>query len=391
MKKAALTTLVFIGWFALLLYRFESSSLASAAQTPPCNSTTNDFIDCLFKDANNNIICEQNNIENYTFNLGVGFYIPVPVNVQCQGNPDCLITTLRRQVCDCDRDGDTYPVPGCGGQDCDDTPITGYDIHPGAPEICGDGVDNDCDGQTDESDCECPSGQHKPHWACDGIDCVEVNTCGVDDCPPNSYPQTCDGGCAWSCVLQCCYCGFGCSSPILVDVQGNGFRLTDFTGGVRFDLNTDSFKEPLAWTASGSDDAFLALDRNGNGAIDNGTELFGNFTPQPPSTSRNGFLALAEYDKPANGGNGDGLIDNHDGIFSSLRLWQDANHNGISEPSELHTLLEVGIYAISLHYKEARRVDQYGNLFRYRAAVYDSRGGQVGRWAYDVFLNAGLQ
>lgn len=173
----------------------------------------------------------------------------------------------------------------------------------------------------------------------------------------------------------------GCS-PIIVDTTGDGFFLTDAAHGVLFDIKGNGTPIQIAWTAN-SNNAFLVLDRNGNGVINSGAELFGNFTPQPTSAHPNGFLALAQYDS-----NGDGVIDAKDPIYSQLRLWVDANHDGISQPGELHTLPEMGVFSISLDYSLSMRTDEFGNVFRYKAKINQGLNGEsdVGKKAYDVFV-----
>jgi hypothetical protein len=221
-------------------------------------------------------------------------------------------------------------------------------------------------------------------------DCT--NTTGYQCCAYVDSAKGCNYSCG--CTLPAPPCPqplcngntWTCYSPILIDVNGDGFELTSADDGVWFDLIGNGLSQKWSWTAAGSDDGFLALDRNGNGTIDDGTELFGSVTPQPKSPSPNGFLALAVYDKPENGGNGDGFIDAQDAIYAKLLIWVDKNHDGVSQLDELHSLSELGIGRIDLQYQVKPKTDQYGNEFYLRGRVWDVKGHQGGKWAWDVYF-----
>jgi len=131
------------------------------------------------------------------------------------------------------------------------------------------------------------------------------------------------------------------------------------------------------------------LDRNGNGVVDSGAEFFGNYTPlSTGAVALNGFNALADFDRPALGGNGDGVIDRSDAVFERLRIWIDSNHNGVSEASEIRTLRQAGIVRIELKYESNGRVDKFGNRFKFkgRAWVEDQGGREHPVRIYDVFF-----
>jgi len=126
-------------------------------------------------------------------------------------------------------------------------------------------------------------------------------------------------------------------SPLVLDLDGDGVELVALqNSGTFFDLDADGVTELAGWVAA--DDALLAIDLDGDGRIDNGSELFGDQTG-----FAHGFLALAEHDS-----NDDGIIDAQDSTFAELLLWRDANGDGVSQSGELKTLAELGVASISL-------------------------------------------
>jgi hypothetical protein len=162
-----------------------------------------------------------------------------------------------------------------------------------------------------------------------------------------------------------------CNSPLVFDLNGDGYIVTTspIWYPLFFDINGDGTKENTGWIAPGKDQGFLWLDLNRNGRVDGGQELFGNATVLPTGErASNGFQALAVYDTPEFGGNGDGIVDERDLVWPYLRIWVDDNFDGIAQQREVRSLDAWRIISISLRYVQSPREDSNGNLHEFVGA-----------------------
>ncbi len=147
-------------------------------------------------------------------------------------------------------------------------------------------------------------------------------------------------------------------SPVVLDLDGDGVETTSLTAGAYFDHASDGFAEQTAWV--GKDDGLLVRDRNGNGTIDNGNELFGSETIlNNGQRAANGFVALQELDQ-----NADGKIDAADADFATLRVWKDGNGNGRTDAGELLSLADAGVQSIGVGFTNSSMVDANKNEHR---------------------------
>jgi hypothetical protein len=177
-----------------------------------------------------------------------------------------------------------------------------------------------------------------------------------------------------------------CVSPIILDMDGHGYRLTSLEDGVTFDLRNEGQARQVAWTRADAGNAFLALDINDNGIIDDGGELFGNFTRlRSGGLAANGFEALRELDD-----DGDGVVDGHDAAWIRLLLWTDLDHDGISSPDELMPIAASAVTALGTDYHAVSRSDRWRNFLQYMSQFRMMRGStERSRVYYDVFLRIG--
>ena len=162
-------------------------------------------------------------------------------------------------------------------------------------------------------------------------------------------------------------------SPLVVDLDGDGKIETVSTdGNVHFDFDSNQKIENSGWI--GKNEGFLVRDINGNGQIDNGTEMFGNHTVlQNGKNAVNGFEALKDLDS-----NGNGKFDAEDDAWSQVKVWRDANTNGIVDSGELLTLEQAGIESINLKYDYQKEADENGNI-EIQQGTFNRTDGTTGK------------
>lgn len=172
--------------------------------------------------------------------------------------------------------------------------------------------------------------------------------------------------------------------PLVLDLDGDGIETVGLNGAssILFDHNADGIKTATGWVKG--DDAFLVLDRNGNGSIDSGAELFGDATPfASGATAADGFAALRELDS-----NTDGVFDSQDARYADVQLWRDLDQDGVSDAGELMSLAAAGVASINLN-PDATTIDLGNGNHQTLGASFvrtDGSSGSVGN--LDLAANA---
>jgi len=160
--------------------------------------------------------------------------------------------------------------------------------------------------------------------------------------------------------------------PLTLDLDGDGIETLASNGhkGALFDHSNDGIRTATGWVSK--DDGFLVYDRNGDGVVNDGSELFGDNTLlKNGERAANGYQALKELDD-----NGDGKVDAADSAFAKLRVWRDLNQDGISQEGELLTLNEAKVKALNLANKNADRDLGNGNTLAEEGTYTDSDGNE---------------
>jgi hypothetical protein len=349
---------------------------------------------------------------------------PPSVEIDCENNidddcdgaldgadPDCTPNCTPNAVQQC-----STACGSIGTKTCSSTGVWGTCNPPSHETDCNNGIDDDCDGNVDTDDSECPE-----------EDCSDTNggNCNSDDghgdvCDPiynyncsaekfwawcnrrnDAYPNIWDNW-VYNWVDSHCdgdiwvvdptghpqyHCTdsnrttYSCQTPLVL--------VFDPATPVEFQPSEHTFAiEPTAapvstdWPSAAT--PWLALDRNGNGLIDDGSELFGSGTKlSTGARAHQGFEALRELDD-----NGDGVVDTQDSAWSHLVAWADSNNDGISQPSEMQLVTALGLERIDLGYSVSPRCDNRGNCERERSGLvwHDAQGNVRQGEVVDVYL-----